>query len=115
MNLGLSPADKKLLEEVLDPEVLAAKVPYIKDALEGIAEMSQMMAETTFRGKHTGIVGLTKMGNMQRVAHIPSHIATALLAVDPMILTDKKKFYAWLNGPGKAFAYKRKVVKGAQR
>lgn len=110
MKLGLSPADKKILEEVIDPEVLADKVPYIKSALEGIEEYSNMLQDISTRGRHTGIAGLSPGLNLQKVAHIPSHVATALLAVDPDILTNKKKFYAWLNGPGKAFAYKRKVV-----
>jgi len=113
VKLGLSPADKKLLEEVIDPAVLSERVPYIKTALEGIEEYSKMLADISTRGKHTGIAGLSEDLTLQKVAHIPTHIATALLEVDPDILTNKTKFYAWLRGPGKAFAYTRKVVKGA--
>ena len=113
MNLSLSPADKKLLEEVIDPNVLAEKVPYIKETLEGIEEYSNMLADISHRGKMSGIAGMNRDMNIQKVAHIPSHVATALLEVDPDILTNKRKFYAWLNGPGKAFKYSRKVVPGA--
>ena len=113
MKLALSPADKKLLAEVLDTDKLAARVPYIKETLEGIEEYSNMLGDISVRGKHTGIAGMNADLNLQKVAHIPSHVATALLMVDPDILNNKPKFYAWLRGPGKAYAYNRKVVKGA--
>lgn len=114
MKLKMSPADLKLMSEITDPDLLADRVPYIKSAFEGIEDMSKMMQDISRRGKMTGIAGLGEFDlPIQKVAHIPVHVAEALLAVDPMILTDKNKFYAWLKGPGKAYSYHRKVVKGA--
>lgn len=112
MKLALSPADKKLMEELTDPDMLSARVPYIKSALEGVEEMSKMMQDISGRGRFTGIAGMGVLPglNIQKVAHIPVHVAEALLIVEPDILTNKPKFYAWLRGPGKAYAYNRKTV-----
>lgn len=112
MKLALSPADKKILDDVLDPDSLAKTMPYVTDVFNGVQQMSEMFQDITTRGKHTGVAGFSPCGTIQKVAHIPSHIASAVLSVDPDILSNEPKFYEWLKKTkaGRACDYNRKSV-----
>lgn len=115
MKLDLSPADKKLLEEVFDPQITSGRSPELGNYLSSIEELSRMNNEITTRGKFTGVGGFDPGYNLQKVAHIPLKVANIILTVDPDILTNKKKFYAWLKTPmGRACDYRRKAVAGTQ-
>ena len=111
MKLSLSPADKKLLDEVFEPQLVKEKSSELSGYLNSIEELSRINQEITTRGKHTGAAGFTPDFNLQKVAHIPLKIAHIILRVDPDILTNKKKFYAFLKTPmGRACDYRRKTV-----
>jgi len=111
MKFALSPADKKLLDEVFEPQLVRGKSKELGNYLEAIEDLSKMNQEITTRGKHTGAVGFSADFNLQKVAHIPLKIAHIILRIDPDILTDKKKFYAFLKTPmGRACDYRRKSV-----
>ena len=115
MKLALSPADKKLMDEVFEPQFTQDRSPELGDYLGAIEDLSRMNNEITTRGKHTGVGGFSPDFNLQKVAHIPLKVANIILTIDPEILTDKKKFYAWLKTPmGRACDYRRKAVAKAQ-
>ena len=115
MNLGLSPADKKLMDEVFEPVWTQDRSPELSGYLEAIEDLSKMNNEITTRGKHSGVGGFSRDGSIQKVAHIPLKVANIILTIDPEILTNKKKFYEWLKTPmGRACDYRRKAVSKAQ-
>lgn len=101
---ALSFADKKLMGQVTDPEILVPRVPRFGEFFEGIEDMRGMMAEAQNIGRYERAGGFTTDRGMQRVATIPYSVWAALVEIDPEIGTNKKKFYEWLNSPeGQAY------------
>lgn len=115
MKLNLAPADKKLMDEVFDPQFTNKRSNELANYLDAIEDLSKMNNEITTRGRFTGVGGFDPTMNVQKVAHIPLKVANIILSIDPEILTNKKKFYAWLETPmGRACDYRRKAVAKAQ-
>ncbi len=115
MKLALAPADKKLMDEVFDSQLASNRSPELGGYLKAIDELSTLNNEITTRGRFTGVGGFDPDLSLQKVAHIPLKVAHIILKIDPDILTDKKKFYAWLKTPmGRACDYRRKGVAKAQ-
>lgn len=115
MNLGLSPADKKLMDEVFDPQFTQGRSEELGNYLDSIENLSKMNNEITTRGRFTGVGGFDPTMGVQKVAHIPLKVANIILTIDPEILTNKKKFYEWLKTPmGRACDFRRKAVAKAQ-
>lgn len=115
MNLELSPADKKLMDEVFAPQFESTRSPELGGYLDAIESLSEMNNEITTRGKFTGVGGFDPGMNVQKVAFIPLKVANIILQIDPDIMTNKKKFYAWLKTPmGRACDLRRKAVAKAQ-
>lgn len=111
MKLGLSPADKKLLDEVFEPVFTQDRSPELAGYLEAIEGLSNMYQDISSRGKYTGAAGFSADMGIQKVAHIPLKVANIILTVDPDILTNKNKFYAWLKTPlGRACDLRRRTV-----
>lgn len=102
MKLALSPADKKLLNEVFDPTVVSERAPdWFTDRLAAIGDMAKIQDEISYRGKHLrDACGFTEDRTMQKVAHFPDAMTVAaIVAVDPEIMTDKNKLLAFLDSP----------------
>ena len=72
-----------------------------------------MLQEITHRGRFTGAAGFDAGFHFQHVASIPQSVLAAIALIDPEILTNRAKFYAYLAGPGKPWDVRRRTVKGA--
>lgn len=115
MKLALAPADKKLLDEVFEPQIANSRSKELSGYLDAIEKLSEMNNEITTRGRFTGVGGFDPGMNVQKVAFIPLKVANIILRVDPDIMTNKEKFYAWLKTPmGRACDLRRKAVAKAQ-
>lgn len=103
-------ADKNLLEQVITPEVLIPLSPKMADYMEGLENYKAMHSEISTLGTFVKKYGFTPGRDFQHVARIPSPVRAALLQVMPDALTDKKLFYALLEGPLKAYDIRGKLV-----
>lgn len=107
MKLTLSPADKKLLNEVFAPDVIEKRAPqWFKDSLAGIGEMAKIQDEISYRGRHIrDAAGFSEDRSVQKVAHFPDAMTVnTILNIDPEIMTNEKKLLAFLDSPaGKPF------------
>lgn len=112
MNLALSPADQKLLNEVFDDTFIEQRAaPWFHTALDGIQEMAAIQDEIRQRGRPLGMFNERENEiNVRRVGHFPDGMSVAaIIAVDPEIMTDPKKHMAFLNSPaGRKFNVSRR-------
>ena len=115
-----SAVEKKILDEALDPEVLSAHVPGVKDVVSGAAMLRDMVHEADQIGKFQKSVGFDKSRTMQRIAKIDENIQAALEQLHKMSCTcskgklfgqdgHKEWFYEWLTKHGEAYDVRGKV------
>lgn len=106
-------SDDDVLDYITDPAVLTRRVPrYIErfDAIREEQHMSEAFAQMTSWGRRMG-----GTGEMKRVATIPHAVLEAMLRVQPDLLLDKRKFYAWLDRHEAYQAYRRSNVGSRSR
>ena len=103
-------ADKNLLNQVVTPEVLVPLSPKMSEYMEGLEQYRSIHDEMTTLGSIVRRNGFTPGRDFQLVARIPSPVRAAVLQVMPDAFTDKKLFYALLEGPLKAYDVRGKVV-----
>lgn len=103
-------ADKQLLDQVVTPEVLVPLSPKMSEYMEGLEQYKAIHDEATKLGRLVRSRGFTPGRDFQLVARIPSPVRAAVLQVMPDAFTDKKLFYALLEGPLKAYDVRGKIV-----
>lgn len=90
-------ADKKLVDQISDPDTLVAYVPRMKTFLNAMREKRNLMANGgSTVGRFTKASGFTPDGHFQYAATVPVSVFTAMLEVDPEFGTNQEKFIAWL-------------------
>jgi len=108
---GVSPADMRLLESFCDPNWLAERSPGAKATLESAAEIKDAYRSISHAGKYTKVGGFSKGGFTQHVARLTPEQRQAILMIDPTILTERRKFYAFLDSEaGRACRVSGKVM-----
>jgi len=93
------PAEDAFIEEFTNFDDINANMPnrLLTDHVEAVRDMRQMAKEISVLGKMNNSQGWTRGRNFQRVASIPSPILGAIKRIDPDFMTDKKKFFRWLD------------------
>jgi len=103
-------AERNLLNQVVTPEVLAPLVPRIGEVAEGIKQYRNMQYEISRLGTFVRKTGFTSGRDFQLVARIPASVRAAIVQVVPDAFTDKKLFYALLDGPLADYDVRSKIV-----
>ena len=67
------------------------------DQLDAIQDLRSMQEEARKISSAREATGMTKEGNMMRVACFPHELYAAIVLVNPYFLKDKREFYAWLD------------------
>ncbi len=106
----ISPADAKLLTSFCDPEWLASRSAGARATLESAKEIKDAYRHISHAGKYTKIGGFDKDGFSQHVARITPEQRQAIMMLDPEILTDRRKFYFWLENISPACDVRGKIL-----
>ena len=77
---------QNLMDKVSDPDGLVARNPDVADRFDAIKELRSIDDGTLHRGSE-----------FRRVANLMGPVEDLLRAIEPEFLSDKKKFYAWLD------------------
>jgi len=75
-----------LMDKVCDPSGLVARNPDVADRFDAIQELRSMDDGSLHRGSE-----------FRRVANLMGPVEDLLRAIEPEFLSDKKKFYGWLD------------------
>jgi len=101
----LSPAERRAFQDIQEHSESA-----VSDLIrEGVKDLRDAMPEVGHRGAFTRQTGFTAGREAQRIASLPPEVFYNLERVDPEIVRDKVKFYAWLNQYGQEYDTRRKV------
>lgn len=101
----LSPSEKQAFQDIQENSVH----PLNNVIRAGVVDVRDAMLVAGHRGPFTRQTGFTAGREQQRVASIPPEVFFNLERVDPEIMRDKTKFYAWLNQYGQDYDMRRKV------
>lgn len=114
------PTEARMMEEIFAPEILRRNVPGIGDVLDGAALIREMHEEIGTLGSLQRKMGFTADRSMQRTAKIDTNIMVMLEELHEASCTcrrglwgsegHKAWYYAWLNGPGREFDVRGKIV-----
>jgi hypothetical protein len=115
-----SAIERKLLDEALDPEMLADHIPEMSNVVKGAAMLRDLVHETEQLGKFQKKYGFDKDRTMQRIAKIDNNVQAALEDLHKMSCTCSKGklfgndghkawFYEWLTKHGQAYDVRGKV------
>lgn len=91
---------ESLMDKVVDPQGLVARNPEVADRFDAIKEL---------RGMDDGSVH--KGSDFRRVASLLGPVEDLLRAIEPEFLSDKKKFYAWLDAHPEYCTYDRRKTR----
>lgn len=108
-------ADMKLLGQVLEPEVLAHRVPRLGDLVGARALHRERIAEISALGKFHRSTGYTAGRTMQYIAQIDQSVWNIVLTIFsdelyPDGKLSKTFFYALLAGPLKNYDMRGKII-----
>lgn len=106
----MSFADQNLLNAVVTPEVLVPLSAKMSDYMDGLADWKSNVRQIDQLSRLGNRFGFTPGRDLQHVARIPSPVRAAVLQVMPDAFTDKKQFYALLDGPLKAYDVRGKII-----
>lgn len=88
---------QKVADYVSDVDVLRQRMPErINNLVEGISDIRSAYEYAKRVNSAREAVGLSKNGIWFHAATIPVSVITALEALDPEFIKDKRKFYPWL-------------------
>lgn len=82
---------------ISQPGVLIDAAPKFEDLFQGIQDDRTMRQEIRAISNTRETYGMTKEGNMMRVACFPHELYAAIVLVNPFFLKDKPEFYRWLD------------------
>lgn len=114
------PVEARMMEEIFAPEILRRNVPRIGDVLEGAALLREMNEEIGVLGKYNKVAGFTNDIGMHRTSKIDTSIQIMLEELHEASCTcgkglwgsegHKAWYYHWLNGPGREFDTRGKII-----
>jgi len=110
-----------MMEEIFSPEILRRNVPRIGDVLDGAALLREMHEEIGTLAKYNKASGgFVQGGGMQRTSKIDTSIQLMLEDLHEASCTcgktlwgtdgHKAWYYHWLNGPGREFDVRGKIL-----
>lgn len=102
----LAPSERRAFQDIQENTWDAVVANEIR---AGVAILRESHAVNGTRGRYTRMTGFTAGMEQMRVASIPPEVFFNLERVDPEIVRDKTKFYAWLNQYGQEYDTRRKV------
>jgi hypothetical protein len=112
--------ERQMMDELFEPEVLREKIPGMGDVLDGAAHLRALHEEIGIIGKFRTANGFTADRSVQRICKIDTNILIMLdhlheagcMCGKPLWGSDGHKawFYEWLEGPGKSFDTRTKVI-----
>jgi hypothetical protein len=91
---------ESLMDKVVDPAGLVARNPEVADRFDAIQELRALDDGSVHRGN-----------DFRRVASLMGPIEDLLRTIEPEFLSDKKKFYAWLDANPENCTYDRRRVR----
>lgn len=110
----------EMMERIFAPEILRERVPGMGDVLDGAAHLRDMHEEIGIIGRFRAANGFTADRSVQRISKIDTNILVMLDHLHeagcpcgkPLWGTEGHKawYYTWLEGPGKAFDTRTKVI-----
>lgn len=114
------PTEARMMEDIFAPEILRRNVPGIGDVLDGAALIREMHEEIGTLGSLHKKMGFTADRSMQRTSKIDTNIMVMLEELHEASCTCRKGlwgpdghkawYYHWLNGPGREFDVRGKIV-----
>lgn len=87
---------ENLMDKVVDPASLVARNPEVADRFDAIKELRALDDGSLHRGNE-----------FRRVANLLGPVEDLLRAIEPEFLSDKRKFYAWLDKHPEYCTYRR--------
>lgn len=86
-----------LIDHISDTGTLVDCAPKYEDMFEGIQDLKSQMEEAKKISSACESVGMTRGGNLMRIACFPHDLYVAICEVNPFFLKDKREFYSWLS------------------
>jgi hypothetical protein len=99
MSFFIRPSES-LMDKVSSPEELVRRNPEVADRFDAIKDLRSMDDGSVHRGSE-----------FARVANLQGPLEDLLRAIEPEFLSDKKKFYAWLDAHPEYCTYDRRKAR----